>query len=266
MAIARRHLFEFNDSSFAPAALRDTVIEALGRTLAWGRILKGLVAPFRDFVAHARVQEVLDLCSGTGEPAAILAREIARAGGCPPRFVLTDLKPHEQIWARLRAAQPGAIDFVAQPLDASRIPPAIGRDRARVVINALHHFRPPTAAAILRGACEAAPGVFVAEGFERAPLRFLPFAAAGIPALLANPLLSPRGRAAKAVLTWLTPAALAASMWDGFVSTLRVYSESELRAMVAPLGAAFTWTYGTYDFAPLGRGYYFYGVRQPLRS
>ena len=103
--------------------------------------------------------------------------------------------------------------------------------------------------------------MFIAEGFERNPLRFASFALAGLPALYVNPLLAPRHRLEKALLTWLTPAAIAASVWDGVVSTLRVYSEDELRAMVAPLGDAFTWRYDTYGFAPLGRPYYFYGVR-----
>lgn len=262
MTLARRHLFELNDSPWAPAPLRETIIEALSRTLLWGRILKGLVGPFQAFVERAGVTEVLDLCSGAGGPAAILADEIARSGATPPRFVMTDLQPHPELWTRIRDAHPGAIDFVAEPVDATKIPRAIGEGRARVIINALHHFRPELAGAILRGACEGAPGVFVAEGFERDPRLFSAFAAAGVPALYANPLLSPRNNVAKALLTWATPIALAASIWDGFVSTLRVYTEDELRAMVAPLGDAFEWTYGTYAFAPGGRGYFFYGTRR----
>jgi hypothetical protein len=263
--LARRHWFELNDSAWAPVALRETIIESLSRALAWGRILQGLVAPFRAFVEKAGVTEVLDLCSGAGGPAAILADEIARAGGRPPRFVMTDLPPHPEAWARVRDAHPGTIDFVAEPVDATRIPRAIGEGRVRVVINSLHHFRPELAAAILRGACEDAPGIFVAEALERNPLRFAAFALAGIAALLANPVLSPRRRFAKALLTWATPIALAACVWDGCVSALRVYTKEDLLAMVAPLGDAFEWTYGTYAFGVGGRGTYFYGTRRSLR-
>ncbi len=258
----RAHLFEFNDSSWAPAALRETVVEALSRTLRWGRVLRELVGPFRSFLERARADEVLDLCSGAGGPAEILVTEIARTGVRPPRFVLTDLQPHPELWAALRARHPGLIDFVAEPVDATRIPEALGAGKARVIVNALHHFRPELAARILRGACEGAPGVFVAEGFERTPLGFLPFAVTGLPALAVNPLLSPRRRLAKAALTWLSPIAVAASAWDGLVSTARVYDEQELRAMVAPLGSSFAWQYGTYRFPAGGRGYYFHGVRR----
>ena len=260
--LPRLHLFEFNDSSWAPRALRDTVIEALSRTLAWGNILRGLVGPFGRFLDATGATEVLDLCAGAGGPAAILSRELARARTTPPRFLLTDLQPQAEAWGRLRRAQPHLIDFVPEPVDATRIPERLrGPARARVIINALHHFRPELARSILLGACEGSAGVFVAEGFERNPLRFAPFAAAGLPALYATPLLSGRARVSKAVCTYLLPLSLVASVWDGLVSTLRVYTEEELRRMVEPLGPTFRWEYGTYDFAPLGRGTYFYGVR-----
>ena len=127
-----------------------------------------------------------------------------------------------------------------------------------MIVNALHHLPPDLAAAVLRGACENGPGIFVAEGFERSPLRFFPIAPMGIVAMLANLVLSPRRRLQKLLLL---PVTLAPALWDGIVSTLRVYNEAELRAMVAPLGDAFTWTYGTYPFPLGGRGYWFAGVR-----
>lgn len=261
-AVRRRHLFEFNDSSWAPVALRETIVESLSRTLAWGRILQGMVAPFSRFLEGTGATEVLNLCSGAGGPAVILAEELRRGGVRTPRFLLTDLHPHPEAWARLRDGSAGLIDFVSTPVDATEIPASLSSGRARVIINALHHFPPELAGEILRSACRDARGVFLAEGFERGPRGLAPFARAGVPALLLNPLLSPRHRVAKAALTWLTPAAILASIWDGVVSTLRVYTEVELRAMVAPLGEAFAWEYGTWSFPGSGRGYYFFGIHR----
>jgi hypothetical protein len=258
--LRRRHLFEWNDAAWAPVALRETIVEALSRTLAWGRILHGAAAPFRAFLERTDAREVLDLCSGAGGPAVILADELVRAGVRPPRFILTDLHPQIASWERLRRRHPETLDFIREPVDATRIPHDLRRGRARVIVNALHHLPPELAGPVLRGASGDGPGVFVVEGFERNPLRFGAFAPAGIPALLVNPLLTDTHRLEKVALTWLTPAALAASVWDGVVSTLRVYTEEELRRMVAPVGDAFDWTYGTWDFPAFGRGYYFYGV------
>ncbi len=52
-----------------------------------------------------------------------------------------------------------------------------------------------------------------------------------------------------------------AAAWDGLVSSLRVYSEAELREMVAPFAGGLEWIHGTYPYRPFGRGYYFFGVR-----
>ena len=260
MPLPRLQLFEFNDHPRAPAVLRESIIETLSRTLAWGRILRGLVGPTLEFLEAAGTREVLDLGAGAGGPASILVSEMRARGLEPPRFLLTDLQPRVDSWQKLRDAEPGAIDFVAEPVDATAIPPALAAGRARTIINVFHHFPPALARAILADAVFGSSGVLIAEGFERDPRQFLNFGPAGLPALLANPLLSPRDRLQKALYTWATPIALLCGTFDGLVSTMRVYSEAELRAMVAPLDPTWRWTYGTYTYPPRGRGYFFWGV------
>jgi len=259
MALPRLQLFEFNDSPWAPKVLRDTVVEALSRSLRWGRMLDGLVEPFEAFLAACGTHEVLDLCAGAGGPAQVLAEAMSRRGR-QARFLLTDLFPQVPAWEALRAELPGRLDFVPLPVDATAIPADLGAGRARVIINALHHFPPALARRVLRGACEDAPGVFVAEGLVRNPLRFAAFLPVGLPALLAAPVLAKDRRLARALLSWATPVALAVSAWDGAVSTLRIYEPAELRSMVADL-PGWTWRHGTYAYAGVGRGTWFYGVR-----
>jgi hypothetical protein len=257
--LPRLHLFEVNDSPWAPRALRDTIVESLSRTLEWGDMLSGLVGPFTAFVRESGAGEVLDVCAGAAGPARVLVRQLRRAGQVPPRFILTDLNPQPEAWQRARTAFPDDIDFEPEPVDATRIPVQIARGRARVIINAFHHFPPELAASILGDAVRGSRGIFIAEPFDRNPLRFASFMPVGSLALAVNPLLTSRDRIWKALLS-LTPAVVMASLWDGIVSTLRVYSRSELEAMVRPLGDAFVWTWGRHHFAPGGNGYYFYGV------
>jgi len=256
----RLQLFEFNDLAGVHPAVRDTIVESLSRTLDWGRMLDGLVEPFARFLEAAGAKEILDLGAGAGGPARILAKALSRSGRPVPRFVLTDLHPRVEAWTAARAAQPEAIDFHPLPVDATHVPDALAAGRARTIINVFHHFSPELATAVLRDAVKGAKGVFIAEGFGRHPSQFANFAFAGLPALLANPILSERDRLAKAALTWLTPAALGMAVWDGLVSTLRVYEEEELRAMVAPFGQGFRWESGTYSYFPRGTGTYFFGV------
>ncbi len=260
MNLPRIQAFEFNDTESVPAFVRETIVESLTLTLRWGHVLSGLVAPFQRFLAASGAREVLDLCAGAAGPATILAKEMRRAGTTPPRFLLTDLFPQPEVWEQARTEHPADIDFVAEPVDATRIPEALGRGRARTIINAFHHFPPPIAQALLADAVRGSEGVFISEAFDRNPLRFLTIVPAGVFALAANPLFAKRHRLAKAAFTWLTPLAAPISAWDGVVSTLRVYSEADLFAMVAPLGDSFEWEAGNYNFAPFGKGTYFFGV------
>jgi hypothetical protein len=259
-SIPRIQLFEFNDADWAPELVRDTIVEALSRTLAWGRILRGLVGPFEDFLASAGTSEVLDLASGAGGPAVIMAREIQRAGRTPPRFVLTDLYPRLEAWEKARAELPLAIDFEPDPVDATQIPARIAGGRARVIINAFHHFSPDLARGVLADAVRSRSPIFLAEAFERNPLGFAPIAVPGMIAMAATPLFTQKQRLGKALLIWTSPATSLIGVWDGVVSSLRVYSREDLLAMVEPFGDAFTWTYGNYAFPLGGKGYFFHGV------
>ena len=259
MHLPRLQLVELNDHDRTPAALRDTVIETLSRALRWGRMLQGLVAPLREFLAAAGTDEVLDVCAGAGGPARVLAEELARDGR-PPRFLLTDLFPRLEEWEHARRERPDAIDFVEDPVDATAIPAELADGRARMVVNAFHHFPPALAQAIIDDAIAGSRGLFISESFGRNPLGFLPFAPVGLAALAAAPLLARRDRLAKALYTWATPIALAASAFDGLVSTMRIYEEADLRRMVAPHGDRFRWVYGRYTFPMGGKGFYFWGV------
>lgn len=255
----RAQLFEFHDQSWVPRSLRDMIVETLSRSLDWGGFIRPLIPVVEGFLSAAGTREVLDLCAGAGGPAVVLSREAERSGLTPPRILITDLFPRVSVWAGARQRHP-SIDFIAEPVDATRIPPSLSRGRARIILNAFHHFPPDLARAILRDAVDHRAPIFIAESFERDPLGALPLIPVGIPALLSSPLLSPRDRLAKAAWAWLTPIGLAVGAWDALVSTLRVYSERDLRELVAPLGQGYQWTYGTYDYPLGGRGCYFYGL------
>jgi hypothetical protein len=260
MPLRRAQLFEFNDHAWVPTTLRDTIVETLSRSLEWGGFLRPLVPVIDRFLSESGTRDVLDLCAGAGGPAVILSHEAERLGFSPPRFLLTDLFPRVALWSRAKERCPTNIDFVADSVDATRLPPALSEGRARTIINAFHHFPPDLARAILRDAVDNRAPIFISESFERDPRGALPLIPIGIPSLLATPLLSPRDRIAKAAWVWLTPIGFVAGAWDAIVSTLRVYSETDLHELVAPFAQDYRWTYGTYDYPLGGRGCYFQGI------
>ena len=260
MTTRRIHSFEFNDSAATPLAIKESIVETLSRGLEWGGILTSVAKPFAAFTKAAKVHEVLDLCSGAGRPVRILARAMRESGGTVPRFLLTDMMPHPDAWNALQLEMPEAIAFVPTAVDATAVGAELSARRARLIINALHHFPPETASALLADAVRNKAPIFIAECFERGYRNFLPLVPPLFLAHLANPLLAPRHKLSKALLTWLTPVIAIAGLWDGFVSSMRVYSEAELRGMVAGFGTDYEWTYGTCGFSFGGKGYYFHGM------
>jgi hypothetical protein len=260
--LPRLQLFEFHDQPWVPATLRETIVETLSRSLDWGGFISPLIPAIEKFLSESDVLDVLDLCAGAGGPAVILSREVEQLGRKPPQILMTDLFPRVRAWQDAKRRFPN-IDFIAESVDATRIPSSISQGRARTILNAFHHFPPNLARAILRDAVENRAPIFIAESFERNPLGALPMIPVGIPALLSSPLLASRDRIAKAAWAWFTPIGITAGAWDALVSTLRVYSERELRDLTAPFGQSYQWTYGTYDYPFGGRGCYFHGI--PMR-
>ncbi|MEK6623630.1 MAG: hypothetical protein AABY86_01595, partial [Bdellovibrionota bacterium] len=229
-------------------------------TLEWGRMMQNLVPVFERFLHATGAHEVLDLGSGAGGPAKIFAHEIQRAGRTPPCFILTDLHPRIATWESLRSQLPGVVNFEPTSVDATNVPPALSSGRVRTIINAFHHMPPSLATAILEDAVRGGQGIFISEPFERNPLQFFNMAPVGFLALLSTPLLTRTDAIAKALYAWTTPLAMALSTWDGLVSAMRMYSEQDLRAMVAPFGSHWHWEYGRYAYPPFGHGYYFSGI------
>jgi hypothetical protein len=256
----RLQLFEFNDSEWCPPSLRDTIVEALSRSLEWSGVIRGLVPVLDRFVRECGMRDILELCAGAGQPAAVLCRALGDHVDPPVRIVLTDLFPRVESWETVRRTNPARLTYISEPVNATAIPQAVGTGRARMMLNAFHHFPPRLASAILRDAVRSGAPILIAEAFERDPRGLLPIFTVGGAALLAGPVLSPKQRTLKALWTWLTPVAALSSVWDGLVSTLRVYTEDNLRAMVAPFGAGYRWSYGTYPTGLGRRGVYFYGI------
>lgn len=259
MALPRLQLFEFNDAPWAPPALRAMIVESLSLALERGRLLDGLAAPVIEFLRLSGEEALLDLGAGSGAPAKVLLRALAEAGH-HPRLTLSDLHPRVADWERLRAERPDQVDFVAGPLDATAIPATFG-DHARIIVNVLHHFPPALVQAVIADAVRAGRGLFIAESFGRNPVALAGFAKAGLPALYTSPLRGEE-RLVRCGFMWASPIALMAALWDGLVSTMRIYEEADLRRLIAGVPGAdtFEWRFGRYPVTRLGDGVWCMGL------
>jgi len=255
----RRQLFELNERPECPRFVRDSVVEALGTGLRWMNLGAILGPAFREFAARARCRRVLDLCSGSGVPAALLVDWLRETTGASPRFVLSDLLADPGPMAEVAARSGGAIEAAPAPIDATRVETNEPHD-TRTIINSFHHFAPAEARRILGDAVAGRRAIFIYEGFPRDLRRLAPTTPTTLPALLLNPLWTRRDRLLKALFTYVVPAIPAAASWDAFVSVMRVYREAELMELVAPLGDDYAWRYRELPYGRGGRGVVFTGI------
>jgi len=261
----RRQLFEFHERAECPRFVRDSVVETLGTGLRWLGMADVAGPAFARFCQDAACARALDLCSGSGAPAALVLEWLAAHDTAAPEMVLSDLFPNEVAFAGVRARHPAEVRFESRPVDATAVPADVVHD-ARVIMNAFHHFAPAQAARIVADAVAQRKSLFVYEGFPRDLTRFLPTGPAMLPALFLNPLMTRQQRIAKALLTYVLPVIPAVATWDGVVSVLRIHDEAGLRAMTTAEDD-YRWTYEEIPYGRGGRAVVFTGIpRERLRT
>lgn len=231
---SRLHLFEFADQPWFPRYLADAGTAYLA-TLQQRFGLDALVEPhLRQAIDVTGSTTIVDLCSGGGGP--LLG---ARARLPEPIDVrLTDLRPNAHGDRRDRG-----VEVYARPVDATDVPSDL--TGLRTVFNALHHFKPDDARAVLKDAQSSRQPILVVELSERAILP-LTIGSAMIPwmVLAMMPLVRPV-RIGWLLLTYLLPVLPLYIAWDGWVSHWRTYAPTELEALVKPLHRDdWTWSWG----------------------
>ncbi len=243
----RYHLIELHEQSWYPASWRRIFQSGLGRALALGGILEGFSGPFQRFLTRCRATSILDLCSGSGEAARFVWKNVASTLGedQQPKLILSDLFPNIEAFEKLKAEYPEGLEYFPEPVNAMSPPAAT--PRVRTLFNSLHHFRPDDARAILKDASEKADGIAVFESTARnwkhiaQTILVLPFAAAFLTAFMLRPI-----RFRNILWGLLIPVVPFTAAFDGLVSSLRSYTTQELEAMTRSLEPSdFAWEIGT---------------------
>ncbi|MEC9466425.1 MAG: hypothetical protein VX834_11600 [Myxococcota bacterium] len=257
----RLHLFEFNDIEACPKPFRDSVVETLGRGLRWSNLGDIIGPSFKAFAERTGSKRVLDLCSGTAEPVSILLNWLKKDAGQGriPHFLVSDLFPNLACFRKATKLLPGDVSAVEEPVNALGVDGGIEHD-TRTIINAFHHFPPELAQGILADTVKQRKSIFIYEGFTRTPYGIVPMGPFLLASLFSNPLLAGSHRLVKAFFTYLVPLIPLISLWDGLVSTMRVYNEAELLSMAEPLTNDYQWEYREVPYYMGGKALVFTGV------
>lgn len=241
--MARIHAFEFEDQTWFPPLIREYMTDFLSHMGGWSKIP---YQPFADRLAAAVERtgdaRLVDLCSGGGGPALVIARELQQQLARPLGLVLTDLYPSPGRHAHARVALPSWVELEARPVDAQEVPEDL--HGFRLVCNGFHHLRPAQARACLLDAVQQRRGVALVELASRSALSMLQIALGTTTQLLVTPFIKPF-RWSRLFYTYLLPLVPLCTLWDGIVSCLRVYGPKELEGLLAELPTNdYHWEYG----------------------
>lgn len=251
----RLHLFEIADQNWCPLVLRRAVTAFLATVGSRTRIYLSTSEVVKRALDRASNKSVIVLCAGSGGGILDVADTL------PPesKIVLTDLLPD----IHFTGNSPGLV-YDSRSIDARKIPADL--KGARVIYGSFHHFNPDDARAILEAAACANESIAIFEGTERSFRGIAVSFLIPLLVLLIMPLTKPKPKPFRALwmaLTYLVPILPLVIFWDGLVSSLRSYTQQEMRAFVESL-TSHEWEIGILSGPHRERITYLFGA--PRRS
>jgi hypothetical protein len=235
----RLHLFEWEDQAWFPASLRAAITSYLAATYGITPIPKLWAERLSTLLATDRLNEIVDLGSGSGGPLPLVVNEL-ETQGFKLRVILTDLYPNKALYPNSTANTP--FEYWPEPVDAASVPASLRG--IRTMFASFHHFRPQLAHQILRDAFTERVPICIFEGTSRT----LPSIAATVLIPLLVLLLTPKVRPfswVQIVFTYLLPILPFLIFWDGLISQIRTYSIRELEELTRNLQSPeYSWEAG----------------------
>lgn len=244
----RIHCFELIDQPWFPDVWRTAMtgyLNLVARVCRHGRPIASLL---RTAIARSDAKRSVDMGSGGGGPVIDAFRELVEERS-DLGLTLTDLRPNVEALERAAAMLSGNVEVVHESIDATRVPRSI--EGVRTFFNSFHHLRPEQARRVLQDAVDARQPIVIAEMLARHPLIIALNLGTWSGVLLALPFLRPF-RWSWLLWGWLLPVIPLATTWDATVSVLRIYSERELRELIASVNGSdrYDWEIGRAHFAP----------------
>lgn len=257
--MARVHLFEWEDQTWFPTTLRNAATAYLYAIIRMTGQVRYFVPYLMRALEKSKSRSIVDLCSGGGGPARLLAEQSDFVVG-KFDFTLTDLFPNKEIIRHLEDFQHDNLRYLNASIDATQLPADL--KGLRTIFNAFHHFKPEFAQKLLQSAVNDKAPIAIFELVNREPATMLAVLFSPIASLFVIPTIRPV-KLSWLFFTYVIPAIPALILWDGLVSCLRIYSPTELQKLIRKTEnhASFDWETG---LIPLGKtkshGVYLVGI------
>ncbi|WP_299704433.1 class I SAM-dependent methyltransferase [uncultured Pontibacter sp.] len=240
----RLQLFEFEDQPWFPHIFRQGMLDFLRFMISKLGAYGPAIPLLEELLRRSGQTHFTDLCSGAGGGIEGIREALSKRMGEPVEVTLTDLYPNIGAYEYLQTQSDGLIDFIASPVDATKVPPQI--QGVRTIFSSFHHFRPRQAVAILQDAADKQAPIGIFEGSGKSWLELVFFLLTfPIIILVVTPFIRPF-KLSRLFFTYLIPVIPLGILWDGAVSLFRIYNPQMLQQLVAQVHTppGYTWRSG----------------------
>jgi ubiquinone/menaquinone biosynthesis C-methylase UbiE len=185
---------------------------------------------------------IIDIASGGGGGIIKIAEHLKNK--IPHvKIILSDYYPNIAAFKRIKAKQPDIFEYLEYSVNAMNVPAALQGFRTQFL--SFHHFRPNDAKAILQNAVDNRQPIGIFEAQQRGIKNLIQRLFSPIAVLLMSPFIKPF-TFDRIFFTYLIPIIPLFVLWDGIISVLRTYTETELKQMISELEnhCLFDWELG----------------------
>jgi hypothetical protein len=235
MNAMRPRLFEFEDLTWFPDAIRHGGTDFLGFFLSLGSFYEPVVPLLAGLMKESGARSIVDHCSGSGGNIEEIHAGLEKALGEKIHVKLTDRFP-ANFKDRI------SITYQQKPLNVMN--DSSPEPGVRTMFTAIHHFDEEAVVKVLQKMTATGDPVAIFDGADR-----------NIATLLAIPLLQPflftvftpfikPFRWSRLGYTYLLPLIPIMTIWDGMVSVYRLYNHSELARLAMRARPEYDWKSG----------------------
>jgi hypothetical protein len=227
--LRRIHAFEFEDLSWFPEILRNYGTDFLQFSANEFDIYKNVMPIIEKGVESTGNNTIIDIASGGGGGMIKIAEHLKNS--IPHvKIILSDYYPNIPAFKRVKAKQPDVFEFIEYSVNAMNVPTALQGFRTQFL--SFHHFRPKEAKTIIQNAVDNRQAIGIFEIQQRNFKNFIQRLFSPIAVLLMTPFIKPF-KFDRIFFTYLIPIIPLFILWDGIISVLRTYTETELKQMIS---------------------------------
>jgi hypothetical protein len=231
----KRCLFEFEDLSWFPSIIRESMTDFLRFFLKFTNFYDPITSVLAEGLSNTQETTILDLCSGGGGGIIKVYENLRLSGTQVDKIILSDKFPNLKAYQYLKENHQDFIDFIPQAIDAAEVPPYT--KGFRVIFSAFHHFNPNYGKRVLKNAVSTGRGIAIFDGGDKNLLTMLSIIIlVPVAFLLLTPFFRPF-KFSRLIFTYLVPIIPLCTIWDGIVSITRFYTPDQLLQMSAEINA-----------------------------